>query len=336
MLRWGLVGLGDISRKRVVPAIRMQADSVLVAVHSPYVQEVTEFAEKYQVEKAYSVLDEMLADPEIDIVYVATPIFLHYSIALQAIRAGKHVLVEKPMAMTNEECEMLIKEAASHQVKLGVAYFRRFFPKVAEVKRLIADKVIGDVIGARITFHSWYNPSPDDPKYWRVIKKKGGGGPLWDMGCHKFDLLQEFLGDVKSVQALMDTMTHGYEVEDSCTILLQMESGAHCQACFYWNSKVWTDEFVILGTEGKIRMIPGDGDSVEIELPPRVLKGMGKEVTTITKPNDKNVHAPMIDDFAKAVLGDRVPKISGEVGYQTNRILAAVEESARTGKRIYL
>ena len=336
MIKWGLVGVGDISNKRVAPAIRAQADSELVAAYGPIPEEMDRFVAKNPVKKAYSKLEDMLTDEEIDAVYVATPIFVHYSIALQAIHSGKHVLVEKPMAMTNDECESLIRAAKEKNVKLGVAYFRRFFPKLAEVKRLIAEGCIGDLVSARITFHSWYNPEKSDPKYWRVIKERSGGGPLWDMGCHKFDLMQELLGEVKSVQALMDTLTHEYEVEDSCTVLMQMKNGMHCQASFNWNSKVWADEFVILGTEGKIRMIPGDGDGIELELPPKAIKGMGKEVTSVIKPNNGNVHFPVIDDFAHAIVEDRAPRISGEVGYQTNRILAAIEESCVSGKKILL
>lgn len=336
MIKWGIVGLGDISNKRVVPAIRQQKDSLLVAAHSPFEAELDAFAERHGIPEKYLSLQEMLSNREIDAVYVATPIFLHYGIALEALRAGKHVLVEKPMAMTNAECEALIAEAKQQNVKLGVAYFRRFFPKIALAKQLLEKGAIGAALSARITFHSWYNPAPEDPKYWRVIKSKGGGGPLWDMGCHKLDLLQALLGDVKSVQALLETRTHGYEVEDTCAALLEMECGAYCQASFHWNSRVWADEFELLGSEGKLRMTPGDGDSLELELPPSRIRGLGKELTVVSKPNAANVHAPLVDDFARAVLENREPLVNGETGYRTNRLLAAIEEASASGRRIYL
>jgi predicted dehydrogenase len=336
MLNWGLVGCGDIANKRVAPAIKSQADSILLAVMSPDKEELEGFKSKHNIPEGYLSLEDMLANSSINAIYVATPIFLHYEIALKALKAGKHVLVEKPMAMDEEECEALICEAEKQKVKLGVAYYRRFFPKMAEIKRLISEGVIGDVIAARIVFHSWYNPAKDDPKYWRVVKKKGGGGPLWDMGCHKLDMLVELLGMPRSVSALMSTQTHDYEVEDSCSLLMELQNGAHCSASFYWNSKVWSDEFIILGTNGKITLNPCDGDSIELELTPSRMKGMGKEVTTVMKFNAANVHAPLVDDFAKAVLEGREPKISGSEGYKTNRILAAIEKSSLTGTKIIL
>jgi predicted dehydrogenase len=336
MLCWGLIGCGDISNKRVAPAIQAQLDSILLAAMSPFKAELEGFQARHNVPRGYLSAEEMLADKDIQAVYVATPIFLHYGLALQALRSGKHVLVEKPMAMTPEECDQLVQEASKQNVKLGVAYFRRFFPKFDEIKRLIAEGVIGDVIQIRITFHSNYNPAENDPKRWRVVKAKGGGGPLWDMGCHKLDILVDLFGMPKTVYAFMDTLTHPYEVEDSCSALMKMENGAHCIATFNWNSAVWNDEIVILGTNGKILLSPSDDDSITLELTPREMKGIGREVTTVLRPNEPNVHAPLVDDFSKAVLEARTPRISGAEGMKTNRILWAIEESAITGKQIEL
>lgn len=134
------------------------------------------------------------------------------------------------MAMANGQCEDLIAEAEKQGVKFGVAYYRRFFPKLREVKRIIREGIIGDVIQARILYHSWYNPEKDDPKSWRIVKSKAGGGPLWDMGCHKIDMLLDILGMPKSVSGIMNTLTHNYEVEDSCSVIMEMENGAHCLA----------------------------------------------------------------------------------------------------------
>ncbi len=336
MIRWGLVGLGDISNKRVAPAILAQPDSALLAVASPFPEELAAFARKFAVERAYPEYGSMLADPDVDAVYVATPIHLHYPMALQALRAGKHVLVEKPMAMKNEECETLVRESRERGLHLGVAYFRRFFPKMREIRRLIDEGAIGEPVAARIVFHSWYDPAKEDPKHWRVEKAKSGGGPLWDMGCHKFDMLVALLGMPKSVSARMSTQTHSYEVEDSCSAVLELANGGHALAAFHWNSRVWSDEFVILGTRGKIVLDPCDGDTLTLEVPPKALKGMGKEVTTVTLPNAANVHAPLVDDFARALLEGRDPLVTGEEGFRTNRILEGIERSSDEGRRIAL
>jgi len=334
MINWGLAGVGDISRKRVAAAIQEQPDSKLYAAHSPFIDELDKFTNDFNVEKGFLELDDMLTDRNIDAIYIATPVFLHSEIALRSLAAGKHVLVEKPMAMTEADCLAILAAATENNVKLGVSYYRRFYPKIYEVRRLLAEGAIGDVVSARVTFHSWSTFAKDDPKYWRLIKAKAGGGPLWDMGCHKLDLIMAVLGQVKSVYAVMDTLTHECEVEDSCTALLELKNGAHCQLSFNWNSKVWADEFVILGTGGKISMIPADGDTITVELPPRVMRGMGKEITEISLPAASNVHFPLIDDFARAIIEDKAPAVSGETGYETNRLLAAFELSNELGKKI--
>ncbi len=280
MINWGLIGCGDISRMRVAPGIQAQQDSFLLAAMSPFQKELDDFLKMFSVPHGYLSIDEMLKNDEIDAVYVATPIFLHFEPALAALKAGKHVLVEKPMAMTDEQCQQLIAQAECNNVKLGVSYFRRFFPKISEIKRLIESGEIGQVVQVRISFHSQYNPAPDDPKRWRVEKKKSGGGPLWDIGCHKLDLLVELFGVPTSVFAFMDTQTFDYDVEDSCSMLLKLQNGAHCIATFNWNSKIWADEFVILGTEGRILLSPSDDATIVLERPPHVIAEW-KEITTV-------------------------------------------------------
>lgn len=336
MLNWGLAGLGDISGKRVAPAIASLEQSRLYAVMSPYEEEVSRFKNRFNTEKGYLDINDMTADENIDVIYVATPVYLHYEIAAKALSAGKHVIVEKPMALSNDECTTLIDIAKSKNVKFAVAYYRRFFPKMSEIKRLIKDGTIGDIILVRINFNTWYSPEKNDPKYWRVIKKKAGGGPLWDMGAHKFDMMIDLCGMPKQVSCVMDTLTHDYEVEDSFSAVMKLENNAHCVATFNWNSKVWTDEFEILGTEGKIVLKPCDSESMEVHLNPKIVKGMGSEITTVLKFNHPNVHYPMIKDFENAVLNDERPTVDAEEGYKTNRILEALERSAETKKTIIL
>lgn len=336
MINWSLVGCGDIANKRVAPAIKSQPDSRLLAVMSPYKQEIEEFSEKFNITRKYLKMEDMLNDKDIDAVYIAAPVFLHYELALKVLQGGKNVLVEKPMAMTNKQCEELIEEAEKQNVKLGVAYYRRFFPKMKEIKRLIKDGVIGDIVQVRILYHNWTNPDRSNPKAWRIEKNKAGGGPLWDIGSHKIDMMVDLAGMPKSVCSIMDTLTHDYEVEDSCSVVMKLENGAHCLASFNWNSKVWADEFEILGTEGKIKLIPCDSENIEIQLPPRVSKSLGKESTQVMFFNHKNVHYPLVEDFACALSEGRNPVVTGKEGLKTNKIIAAMEESSRNGKEIKL
>lgn len=333
MLKWGLAGCGDIANKRVAPAILDQPDSAIAAAASPYKGELDTFLNRFGIKKGYDDIDIMLEKEDIDIVYAAVPVYLHYETAMKALRSGRHVLVEKPMGMDTQQCASLVNEAESRGLKLGVAYFRRFFPKVAEAKRMIAEGIIGVVIGAEIKYQSWYRP---EPSAWRVQKNRSGGGPLWDMGCHKLDMLIDMLGMPSSVFAVMKTLTHGYDVEDSCIVVMEMKNGAQCAMILNWNSRVWADTFEITGTEGKIIFDPCDSESMTVRRNPRITKGPGREDTTVSRPNSTNVHYPLIDDFAGSVLEDRQPAVSGREGYKTNLLLDAIERSSADGIKIFI
>ena len=336
MLNWGLVGCGDISYKRIAPAITCQPESNLLAIMDINEERVDAFAERFNIKRKYLELNSMLENKNIDAIYVATPVYLHYEIALEAIKNKKHVLVEKPMAITNLQCEELIAEAKKHNVNLGIAYYRRFFPKMREIKRVINERIIGDIIQIRINYNSWYNPVESGKKAWRIDKVKAGGGPLWDIGCHKLDMLIDLIGMPKSVLAKMDILTHKYEVEDSCSAIIEMENGAPCLASFNWNSKIWADEFEILGTDGKIVLNPCDSEYIELQLNPKRINGLGKEITKVAINNHSNVHYPLIADFVKAVLEGNQPLVNGEEGYKTNKLLEAIEISSSRGKKVFI
>ena len=146
MIRWGLVGTGAIANKRVGPALVSAQNSKLVAVCDVLEEALQEFAGRFDVPHVFTSFDELLTSPEIDAVYLATPIFLHAPQALQALRAGKHVLVEKPMALTVAEGEEMVRVARETGKTLATAYYRRFFPKVQRAQELIADGTLGKVV----------------------------------------------------------------------------------------------------------------------------------------------------------------------------------------------
>src|SRR2546421_2382921 len=146
-LSWGLIGCGDIARKRGAPALRDSADCDLVAVSRGRVELAETFAREFGVRKWYSAWQELLLDQEIDAVYIATPVNLHVSQTIAAAEAGKHVLCEKPMAMNVSECDRMIAAARANKVKLGVAYYRHFYPVIERVKEIIqASEIVAPVL----------------------------------------------------------------------------------------------------------------------------------------------------------------------------------------------
>src|ERR1700730_12317477 len=165
-LRWGLIGCGDIARKRIAPALRDSALGELLAVSRAQSELVEAFAKEFGAKKWYADWKELLLDEEIDAVYIATPVHLHAIQTIAAAEAGKHVLCEKPMAMDVAECEQMIAATRANNVKLGIAYYRHFYPVIHRIKHLLESGEIGDPVLVQINAFEWFNPVPEHSRSW--------------------------------------------------------------------------------------------------------------------------------------------------------------------------
>lgn len=324
-LTWLVVGTGDIAEKRVMPALDAEPRCRITAVCDTVQQRARSAAEPRGAQ-VFTDLDTALSDSGADAVYVSTPVYLHTPHAARALAAGKHVLVEKPIALGYREAAELAAAAERAGTKCGAAYFRRFHPKYDMAQQMLKDGEFGNIVLIRMTYFSWFDPEPDDPKYWRVIPERGGGGPLSDMGSHMFDVMIGLLGLPTTVYAKTQTLIHDYAAEDSSVIIMTMPNGAQAIASFHWCSKTWSHEFEIVGTEAKVKWHPYDSDSA--------LKTVGREITDVPTPTPENVHYPLIEDFTTAVLDDREPRVPPAEAAKTNLLLDAVYTSARNNKEV--
>ena len=289
VMRWGLNGYGDLARKRVAAALKQAEGSELAAICGRDLVKARSFAREYDISFAGSSVSDLVRG-EVDAVYVCTPVDTHFAYALEALNAGKHVLVVKPMAASVAECEKLIHVAEQNNLVLGVAYYRREFPKSKKVKKLIEDGFLGQPVWINIAAHSWYNPGRDDPKYWRVqTDRSGGGGALTDIGVHRLDLVRYWMGDFKVEYANRHNLVHDYEVEDGCSAVFELANGAPVHAYFSWNTKTWIDRFEIVGSEGKIIADPLDGPNLTL------IRGRDREVVSFPVP--ENAHLPCVENF---------------------------------------
>jgi predicted dehydrogenase len=313
-----------IADKRVGPALVNARDSQLVAVCDVEEKAAQDYASRFQVSRVYGSLDQLLDDGDIDAVYLATPVFLHAPQAIQALEAGKHVLVEKPMALSVVEAERMVRIARDRGRTLATAFYRRFFPKIQRVQELLTQGTLGQVTMVASMYHTWYDPAEGTPGSWRTQKGRAGGGVLWDMGSHRFDLLVGLLGMPTEVWATCETQVHGYEVEDNATVYLKLGNGAQCMSSWQWNSTTWVDHLSIIGTRGKVLMEPVDSPNLTLFIG----KDRAQDRFDETIPLPDNVHQPMVQDFVDAVLAGRDPVEVGEEGIKVNRILQAVDESA--------
>jgi predicted dehydrogenase len=313
-LRWGLIGCGDIARRRVAPALRDTECSELIAVSRARSDLAASFAKEFGAKRWYAEWRDLLNNDEIEAVYIATPVHLHAAQAIAAAEAGKHVLCEKPMAMNPQECDRMIDAARSHRVKLGVAYYRHFYPVVERVKEIIKSGEIGLPALAQIEAFERFNPAAGDPRSWLLQKDLAGGGPMFDFGCHRIEVLLNIFGRISEVKGLIANTVFDREVEDTAAALFRFAGGVCAVLSVSHAAAEAKDTLNIFGSLGSIRVPILNQGKV------RVSSKLGERDEVHSPP--ANLHAPLIDDFITAVLRNREPRVSGETG----RTVAAIEE----------
>jgi 1,5-anhydro-D-fructose reductase (1,5-anhydro-D-mannitol-forming) len=296
MLNWIVIGIGDIAIRRVIPAIQAEPRSRLYGL----VTRDPAKAVSYGV-RAWATLDEALADEAVNAVYVGTPVFLHTPQTIQSLRAGKHVICEKPMAMNEAEARTMLQAADESGKTFGVAYYRRSYPKVQRAKQLLAGGAIGRPVLAELTCHSWFDGTGS--RSWLVDPAKAGGGPLFDIASHRIDVLNFLFGQPLRVTAQLSNVVHHYAVEDNATVMIEYASGVRGVVDVRWHSKVSRDECRIRGTDGEMELSPLNG-------PGLVYTRAGETNVHETLPPHANLHYPMLENFVDAVEG-KAPLLAG-------------------------
>lgn len=299
MLNWIVIGIGDITTRRVIPALQSEPRCQLHGI----VTSDPRKAEPYR-SRVWAKLDEALGDPEVDAVYVGTPVFLHAAQTIQTLRAGKHVICEKPMAMNEAEARSMVEAAEQSGKTFGVAYYRRCYPKIQRAKELMAAGVIGQPVFAELTNHMWFDGT--GARGWLFDPAKAGGGPLFDIASHRIDVLNFLFGKPVRVTGQLSNVIHHYPVEDNATVMVEYESGVRGVVDVRWHSKIRRDECRIRGTEGEIEMSPLNG--------PDLVYPAGHE----NLPSHENLHYPMIQNFVDAVEGKAPLLASGASSFWTD------------------
>jgi predicted dehydrogenase len=299
MLNWLVVGIGDIAVKRVLPAIEAEPRSALYGVVSRDIEKGRRHSARVWTE-----LEAALEDPAIDAVYVATPVALHAPQTIAALRAGKHVLCEKPMAMNYREALAMQGAAEASGKTLGIAYFRRSWPKVLRALELIAEGAIGRPLLAEIQCHEWVRKS--EFRGWLFDPKLSGGGPLFDIGSHRIDLLNMFFGRPVRVSGQLYPAPTKDTVEDSATLLIEYEGGVRGVVDVRWDARAARDEFRVTGTEGEMVLSP-------VGEPELRYRGLVENW-----PCPANRHYPCVENFVGAVLEGGGLRASGATSVWTD------------------
>lgn len=307
---------------------------------------VTDDVAKETGARGYYTEADLLADAQVQAVYIATPVHLHYDQVIQAAKAGKHVLVEKPIARTVPEADAMIRACSDAGVYLAEGYMMKFHALNEKAREMVQNGDIGQVVFARGQLSCWY---PDMPGVWRQDPKLGGGGALIDMATHCYDLLQHIIGSsIKEVFAFTDTLTFKYPVEDSSTTMLRFENGAHAVVDAFFNvpDAAGQDKLEIYGNKGSIqaegtigqlptgKMVAYLSDSSK-DYDPRQSKDSLQVTVREIDYEPVNMYAAELDYLSECIETNTAPRLNtGEDGLCILNVAKAAYESAVTGRKI--
>lgn len=320
-VRWGLIGCGDIAQKRVAPALSQSPHSELAAVSRADPERLDEFADTFRVRTRFARWEDLVQNEEIDAVYVATPPDLHAEQTIAAVEAGKHVLCEKPMAMNVAECDRMIAAAEANRVKLGVAYYRQFYPVVKRMKEVMDSGEIGKPTIVEVSAFEWMDPEPSDSRAWRLRPEIAGGGPMFEFGCHRIQLLLHLFGPTRVVSAITSNAFFDREIDDTAVGSFEFANGTVATLSVSHAVMEARDTFTVWGSEGSMHVeVLNEGNLL--------IRTRDNERRETHKPS-QNIHQPLIEDFVQAIIDDRQPLVTGEIG----RTVAQVEEQIYTHGR---
>jgi len=312
VIRWGVIGCGDVVRKRVATALATTPGSRLVAACRRDATALDSFCDAFGVAHRFTGSAALLASADVDAVYIATPVACHAPQTIAAAAAGKHVLVEKPMAISAGDCDQMITACETAGVKLGVAYYRRFYPIVSRIKQLIRTNEIGQVIGVSAATATPMKMNSDEDGFWRWDTALSGGGSLMDVGSHRINVFLELFGSVRNVKCISRNVAKVHSSEDANLIVMEFDSGVVGTLQSYFGCDD-PDSFRVFGTDGSISATPLNGDQLKIVC--------GGRQRIETHPPAANFADPMIADFVDAIRRDHRPRVDGHEGRMTSRVI---------------
>ena len=336
-MRWSIIGLGDIAERNFTPALAMAAESELVSILSRSIDKARAFAAKHSVARAFDSLDRMLADPELDAVYIASPNGLHAEQTIAAARAGKHVLVDKPMALSVADCERMIRACEDNKVKLGVAFRNRYHPAHVDARRHVMAGALGEIQLAKAQL--FVGGVRGHWKGWRVDPVLGGSGSIVGQAVHPVDLLRFILdSEVESVCCVTDENPPARPVDEMTFTVLTFRNGAHAMVgsgALVPNSE---NDVVIYGSKAKIYCQGTLGTPRGAKPQQAWVEGAAAGIAVRCPADDtaQSRTARLIEDFSSHILRGTETVISAQNGLHMVRIAEAMLESSRQGRTIRL
>ena len=300
ILKWGFIGCGEVTEKKSGPAFSEVTGSMVEAVMSRNEKNARRYAERHGINKWYTDAQELIDDPDVNAIYIATPPSSHATFAIMAMKAGKPVYVEKPLAANYEDCARVNRVSEETGVPCFVAYYRRYLPYFQKVKQIVQNGTIGNVMNVQVRFAV----PPRDLDYsnpenlpWRLQPDIAGGGYFYDLAPHQLDLLQDMFGVIVEADGICANRANLYNVEDSVSACFRFESGLPGSGswCFVAHESAKEDRITVIGDKGQVSFSVFNYDPIRLN----TLDG----TQNITVPNPPYVQYPLIKSVIEHLQG---------------------------------
>lgn len=338
-VKWGVWGSCGIAKRRTIPeGIKKASNAKLKAVFDVRTDDNRAVAQEFRA-RAAGVPQELLTK-DVQAVYIATPAYLHYEQVLTCLKAGKHVLCEKPLGMDNAQAEEMVAAAKTAGVQLGCAFMMRFQSQHLAALQMIREGKLGKLTYARAQLSCWYPPMPGN---WRQQLAQGGGGSLMDMGGHCVDLLEMLVGEIAKVSCFINHAVHNYQTEDSAVATLFFRNGAIGTVDTFFNipDSASKNALELYGSGGSILATGtiGQGKAGKMtaflsdpNAPYDAKQARAAAKGQAIKPKPVNMYRAEIEAFSQSILDGRPSPLDAVIGLRSQKVLTACYESARSGQ----
>ncbi len=325
-IRWGIIGCGDVTEVKSGPGLQKAASSELVAVMRRDGGKAEDYARRHGVAAWYDDGQALIDDPNVDVVYVATPPNSHEEYTLKAAAAGKPVYVEKPMARNHAECLRMVAACEKAGVPLFVAFYRRRLPRFLKVKELVDAGALGDLRFVTIQMHTRPGKAELDPNNlpWRVIPEIAGAGRFLDLASHTLDVLDYILGPIEAARGFAYNRAGLYPAEDTVTGTFRFASGVQGTGTWCFVADHGADRIELVGSKGSVRLSTFGTEPVELTTADGVEK--------FPEPTPPHVQQPLIESMVAHLNGGEPCPSSGESAARTSWVMDEMLREFRAQK----
>jgi predicted dehydrogenase len=321
-VRWGIIGVGDVCEKKSGPGFQMARGSQLVAVMRRDAEKAEDYAKRHGVPKFYSRAKDLINDPDINAVYIATPPGSHMELALNVASAGKACYVEKPMARSFEECRRMVEAFHEARRPLFVAYYRRALPRFRKVKELLTEGRLGKL--QSVSYRQSQPLFTKQPLPWRLQCEYSGGGLFLDVGSHTLDIIDFIFGSLSDVRGMAFNAGGAYDVEDTVSMRFALEGGGRGIASWNFAADEHEDMLEIFGSEGHLSLSVFGSDDLRLKT--------SSGVETFDGSNPEVIQAPLIQSIVDELSGRGYCVSTGHSAMRTSQVMDAVLERYYDGR----